>query len=210
VVKYIRNWVVKNSANDFDNAMTLALKGTQLGTGSTTICTVTTTVATTDSCSGYTDNNTAVTYAQYLTSPPANTQWQNAAGAASTGSTIITGGNTETTVSYYSQLTNTYEISPLGGSTAKWSAGLSLLIKGTYLGTGSSTICTINPSSGVTTPATCTAYADYNLAITWAQYLTGAASETQWQNSAGAASTHTFTTSGNTQNSNYYIQVQNT
>lgn len=121
-----------------------------------------------------------------------NKQWT---GKAPTSFTDTTGGNTDT-VNYYLQLQNTYRATPLTPPT--WNGAKSILATGTNLGTASSTICTIGALSGGGA-ASCTAYADYNLAVS----LPGSflISTSTWTGTAPTSFTQT--TGGNTNNVNY-------
>ena len=53
--------------------------GTVRGYGSSTVCTISSTAAATDSCSGYADYDLGVTVPQAASSPPANTRWRSSA-----------------------------------------------------------------------------------------------------------------------------------
>jgi hypothetical protein len=104
---------------------------------------------------------------------------------------------------------NTFQISPISAfqnEIPTWDSGLSLAVTGTYLGTASSTICSIFPTSGSTAAASCTGYSDYNAAVTFARFLSSAGtSNLQWENAARAASSTTvLTTGGSIYNVNYY------
>ena len=157
--------------------MSWTVTGTFLGVVGTTICTISSTVATTDSCAGYADSDVAVTIPQAATSPPTNTRWQSSAACSST---VTTGGNSENCNSY-KQLDNTYQASTNGQGPPTWDSGLSAVVTGSLYGSTGQSICTINPSSGTTTTASCTGYDDYGAAATEPSTMSGTGSNIQWK-----------------------------
>ena len=86
-----------NSQSTFDTSMSWVVTGTVGGVGSTTVCTISSTAAATDSCSGYADYDLGVTIPQAVTSPPSGTRWQSSAACTFTQTT---GGNTNNCNSY--------------------------------------------------------------------------------------------------------------
>lgn len=205
--QYWKQWTntwsaAANARSTFDATMTAAVTGNQLGS-SASICTITTTSGhASDSCSGYMDNNQAATFATTMSGAPANEQWKcsTCVTAAQTS-----GGNT-VTINYYNQLSNTYQASTNGQGPPNWDSGLSAAVSGTQYGSPV-TLCTISPSSGTTTTASCSGYPDYNTAATEALTMSGAASGIQWH-IVGTRS-WTDTTGGNTHTGAYYKQVSN-
>ncbi len=106
---------------------------------------------------------------------------------------------------YYYQLQNTYQATPKPATTT-WVTGLSIIITGQYLGLSNQNICTINPTSGVTTPASCPGWADYGVVVTVSSTASGAPTNTRW---IGLTTlTFTQTTGGNTNNVDFYEQFQ--
>lgn len=177
--------------------------GTLFGSSGTSICSITlTSGGGATSCSGWADYGTSVVSgtSSSLSGPPANSQWMR--GACSF--TQTNGGNAYN-CNWYKQWTNTYSISA-GGTT--WGSGLSLGVTGTSLGT-SSTICSINPTSGGSA-ATCSGYSDNNQVANFPASFSGT-SNTRWENSNnGATNTVSITSGGGTFSSAYKYQLQNT
>ncbi|MBI3840901.1 MAG: hypothetical protein HY297_02950 [Thaumarchaeota archaeon] len=209
---YYKQWTntFQTSANAqtlFDAGMTEAPLGNFAGSPSTQICTITTTASASNSCSGYSDANSAVTFDQLLTGAPSNTRWKNAAGAASSTGSITSGGNTFI-VNYYKQLQNTYQASTNGQGPPTWDSGLAMPLSGTLLGSAG-TVCTLSPSGSTITAVACTAYADYNAAVSAPSLATGSGSNIQWR--LYGTSLYTDTTGGTTHTALlYYKQLQNT
>ena len=114
------------------------------GSSAQTVCTIS--PASTDqlkSCTAYADYNTAVTFPANPSGQASNTRWQP---SGSLSFTQTTGGNVDN-VNYYKQLQNTYQATP--NAQVTWDPGLTAQnAVGTYLGTGSTTICTITLTSG--------------------------------------------------------------
>lgn len=67
----------------FDSDMTLVITATQFGTPGTSVCQIITSSAATASCQAWVDEGGLVVFPQFLNNPPADTRWQNAAGALS-------------------------------------------------------------------------------------------------------------------------------
>jgi len=190
----------------WDSALSIIPTGTLDGIASTNVCTMspssgTTTTAT---CAGWSDYNLAVAAPLMASGSGSNIQWQL---SGITNYTPTTGGNTETAFAYYKQLSNTYNAIPNAQGT--WDAGLtSQNVVGTYLGSTGQTICTITLTSG-SGAQSCAGYADYNMAaVIGAATIGGAPANTQWLRSGTCSFTQT--TGGNTNNCNYYKQLQNT
>ena len=183
--------VTANAQTDFDAGMSWAVTGTYLG-GSSTICTISSTAATSDTCTAYSDYNSAAVIPQAASSPPSNSRWYSSAACSHTPTT---GGNTYTCASY-KQLYNTYQMTPSTPNT--WNAGTTETVTGTLFGTGSQTVCTVTLTNGGGA-ASCIDYADYDTTVTLpASFIL---SGTIWD----ASGSHTFTqtTGGNTNNVNY-------
>ena len=209
-VNYYKQWTetwaaAANARSTFDATMTAAVRGMSLGSASSTLCTITTTSGhSTDSCAGYIDNGQAATFDTTMGSPPSNERWQC---ATCTSSTETSGGNT-VTINYYNQLSNTYQASTNGNGPPTWDSSLSIVPTGTSLGSVAQNICTISPSSGTTTTASCTGYADYNTAVTFPSTASGAGSNIRWI--ITGTSSFTDTTGGNAHTTAYYKQLTNT
>ncbi|MGP8126108.1 MAG: beta strand repeat-containing protein, partial [Nitrososphaerales archaeon] len=185
----------------WDAAFTGTATGTYFGTAGSTICTATlTSGGGAASCSAYSDNGATVTFATI--SDGTNGRWQPT--AASSPTAAITSGGATKTGSYYRQLQNTYQATP--SSPATWDAVFSIPVTGTYTGTAGSTICTIATTSGGGA-ASCTGWADYNTAVSLPASVADG-TNTQWTGKAPLSFTQT--TGGNTNNVNYYKQLQNT
>lgn len=187
------------------SAGSVTMTGTALGVTSQSICTTgspSSGSSTGISCTGWADYNTEVTMG-VLTVITNVEQWTPATATY----TDTTGGNTHTD-NYYKQLQNTYAAHPSAPNT--FAGSISFAVTGTYLGTSSSTICTINvPASPGAQDYNCSGYADYNLAVTLATTSgNNPNSNTRWQISGTRS--FTDTTGGNTRTSNYYEQLQNT
>ncbi len=186
---------------NFDTGMSWTITGTYLGSGGGTICSISSTATPTDSCNAWADYSMPINFPTIPIGQAVNTRWQASGG---TSFTDTTGGNIRN-VNYYKQLSNTYQATPQG---ANWDSGLSVPITGTLLGTNGQTLCTLSPTGGSSSPVTCTAYADYNTAVNFPVTASGAGANMQWIGAAPIAFTQT--TGGNTDNVNYYKQLQNT
>jgi Divergent InlB B-repeat domain len=110
--------VQANAQAKFDALMTFAITGTYLGSGGTTICTLSPSANATDTCSAahsWADYGLPVSFPAAPTGAPANSRWE------STGATSfadLTGGNSHM-VQYWKQWTNNFEYSVTdGGSPA--------------------------------------------------------------------------------------------
>ena len=204
--KQLRNTyqVTAEAQSTFDTSMSWTVTGTVGGTGSSTVCTISSTAAATDSCSGYADYDLGVTIPQAADSPPASTRWQSSAACTFTQTS---GGNTNNCNSY-KQLTNTYQASTNGQGPPTWDSGLSATVTGSLYGNTGQTICTISPTSGTTTTATCSSYADYDAAVSEPSTMSGAGFNIQWK--IYGTSSWTDTTGGNTHTGTYYKQLSNT
>jgi hypothetical protein len=184
----------------WDSVLMITATGTILGTGSSTVCTITTASGGGSlSCSGYSDYDFAVSMTPTV-ADGSNIRW---AGAAPLVFTDTTGGNTHS-VSYYRQLRNSYEITANAQGT--FDPGLTFDLTGTFLGSVGSTACALSPASNATD--TCVAWADYNMAVGFPTNPTGAAPNSRWQ--ASGTTSFTQNTAGNTNNVNYYKQWLNT
>jgi hypothetical protein len=89
--------VTANAQPTFDTGMSWVVTGTSLGVGSSTICTISSTSASTDSCVGFADYDLAVTIPQAASSPPANSRWYSSSACSFTQTS---GGNTDGCNSY--------------------------------------------------------------------------------------------------------------
>ena len=108
-------------------------------------------------------------------------------------------------VYFYYELEQTYGISDNGAGPPDWSPGLSAAVTGTVLGVGSTALCTISPTSGTTTTATCQGWEDIGYTATEPSNLSGAGAGTQW---AGYGTIWWVdTTGGNTRIGAYYLQT---
>ena len=190
----------------FDASMTAdTVTGTYLGTASSTICTFTpVSGASTASCSGYSDANAAASFPAALNGAPANSRWENAAGAASNTASITSGGGT-LNINYYKQWYNTFSFSPALPTT--WDAAFTGTATGTYLGATGYTICTASLASGGGA-ISCTGYSDNNAAVTFATITDGTYG--RWQPTAASSPTAAITSGGATKTGSYYKQLQNT
>ena len=188
----------------FNTGLTWKVTDTSAGESSVNICTISSTVAGSDSCNGWGDYDQTATIPQAATGAASNTRWQSSAACTFTPTT---GGNTENCNSYF-QLSNTYQASTNGQGPPTWDSGLSAVVTGSLYGSTGQNICTISPSSGTTTTASCTGYADYDAAVSDPSTLSGAGSNIQWK--VYGTSSWTDTTGGNTHTGTYYKQLQNT
>ena len=188
--------------NTWDTSFTPLVTGTQLGVAGSTICTASLiSGGGTTSCSSYSDSGSAASFPSSI-ADGSNKQW-TASGTISF--TDSSGGNTHT-VNYYEQVQNTYAANPSAPTT--FSGSINFMITGTYLGTPSSTICTITvPASPSAGSYSCTGYADYNTLVSMPVTSGSNPSNVRWE----VLGTHTFTdsTGGNTRTSNYYEQLSN-
>ncbi|MDA4122917.1 MAG: YncE family protein, partial [Thaumarchaeota archaeon] len=206
---YYKQWTetwqaTANAQSTFDSGLSANVRGTVLGASSTLICTISPAGGSAiGTCSGFIDNNQPATFDATMAGAASNTQWKCA--TCTTGSQT-TGGNT-VNINYYKQLSNTYQASTNGQGPPTWDSGLSIAPTGTSLGSGA-TICTMNPSSGTTTTASCTGYADYNTVVTYPALAAGSASNVRWK--VYGTLSFTDTTGGNTHTAAYYKQLSNT
>ncbi len=181
----------------FDTGMTWAVTGTVLGASSAAVCTISSTAAATDSCSGWADYNSAVSFPAQSSSPPANSRWQ---GAGALTFTDTTGGNTHS-VNYYKQWRNTFRA--VANAQSAFDAGLSAAVTANSLG-ASATICTISPIVGQGS-GSCAGYSDNGAVATLPGAMAGAAADTRWV--CGLCTTPSLVAGGQTLNVNYYKQV---
>ncbi|MGA2626656.1 MAG: hypothetical protein ABSF63_06305 [Candidatus Bathyarchaeia archaeon] len=210
-----------NAQMYFDSGLTaLTIMGTMNNTASATLCTITLTIATSDTCSSNRGGNGVVAWSDYgttvsgftnpLAGAPSNSRWEASGGSHCTF-TPTSGDNTEN-CNYYKQWTNTYEMEVAGSVSAFTSgsgSGETATVLGYQYGSPSQTICSITVSSG--SNATCTGYSDNAQDSTISQYLTGNATNTEWQNSQGGTQSFYYVTSGaNTYTGSYYLQLKNT
>ncbi len=104
--------------------------------------------------------------------------------------------------SYYYQIKNTYQATPVAST---WDSGLSISITGTQLGTSGLTLCTLSPTAGSSSAVSCSnIWTDYNAAVSFAPVASGAGLNIQWVGKAPISFTQT--SGGNTNNVNFYKQ----
>ncbi|MBI3859940.1 MAG: hypothetical protein HY296_06875 [Thaumarchaeota archaeon] len=186
----------------WDSGLAIAPTGQVAGTAGSTVCTITPTSGSTITaqCTEWADYNRAVAAPSTASGSAANVQWKL---YGTSTSTLTTGGNTVGAFTYYKQLSNTYQVT--ANSQSNFDSGMSWAVSGTIGGSGSTTGCAI--SSTVAATDSCTAYFDYNLAVTIPQAASNPPSNSRWQSSA--ACSFTQTTGGNTDNCNSYKQWSN-
>ena len=129
----------------------------------------------------------------------ANSERFNSGGSPSTTASLVScssGTCPEQDFTYYYQLQNTYQASTNGQGPPNLDPGLSATVTGTVSGTGGSTVCTISPSSGTTTTASCSGWSDYDLPVTEPSTMSGAAPNVRWE--VSGTSSFTDTTGDNT------------
>ncbi len=193
-----------NGRATWDVVQTLTISGIQLGAAAN-ICTVATASGGgAVTCTGWADYNSLASYSPITISVSSNERWS---AATPTSFTDTTGGNTHN-VNYWDTLQNTYGVVTLGTGPPTWDAGLSFTFTGEVAGATGSTICIVAPTSGGTATATCAGWADYNTAVSAPTNPAGQGASIRWQ--VSGTSTFTQTTAGNTNNVNYYKQLQNT
>ena len=143
----------------------------------------------------YIDNAGTISFDRYLIGSGTGIQWQSSTGA-NFSATVTTGGNTYATT-FYKQITETYKATPYSPTT--FTASLTFPIKGIYLGTGASTICTITvPSSpGAGVSYSCSGYSDYDAAAAFPM------SSGSWKYRSGSTLTYTDTSEGLTHTVDY-------
>lgn len=151
-------------------------------------------------CTGWADYNTQVSFPTNPTGSAPNTRWQ-VDGDPDQTVTPKTGGNTFQE-QYWSQLQNTYQATPSNPSA--WDAALSIPVTGSQLGAGGQTVCAIAASSGGGA-ASCAGYADFDTLVTMSSPVAVSGTE-QWAASGG--NTFADTTGGNSHNVNYVDQFQ--
>ena len=193
-----------NGRATWDVAQTLTISGIQLGAGAN-VCTVATASGGgAVTCTGWADYNSLASYSPLTISVGSNERWS---AATPNSFTDTTGGNTHN-VNYWDTLQNTYGVVTLGVGPPAWDAGLTFTFTGEVVGVTGSTVCIVAPTSGGTATATCTGWADYNTVVSAPTNPAGQGASTRWQ--VSGTSTFTQTTGGNTNNVNYYKQLQNT
>lgn len=144
-----------------------------------------------------------------VSSDQANTRYRFSGGSTTTTvNTCASGTCSGSSKTVYFELQNTYQASTNGQGPPTWDSGLSAAVTGTVAGAGSTTICTINPSSGTTTTASCSGWTDNNTQASLPSTLSGAGANIRWLGSGTLA--WTDTTGGNTHTGAYYKQIQNT
>ena len=170
---------IAGQVSAFQAGLTLGITGPQYGSG-TTVCTITTTAASSATCSGWVDNGGSAVFAQYLTinGKCSNCQWQNSIGSSTT--CVVNSASSCSSgvlsASYYYQLTGiTFTFTPVNynagpGTGGQWDvSGLTFAITGSTL--GQPTSCTSGATVANTyTPVSCTGTVDYNTMT----YTTGA------------------------------------
>ena len=105
---------------------------------------------------------------------------------------------------YYFELNNTLAATPRP-SGQLWES-IAMTPTGTQSGTGSSSICTIDPISGTSTLATCSGWSDYGQQITFPFSVIGTHSDERWY--GNGTRTFTPTTSANTYTVTYTDQYE--
>jgi hypothetical protein len=120
--------------------------------------------------------------------------------AFSATSSQYTASTNPISVTAYEQVQNTFSVSFSGGSPG---SSDSLVLTGTYLGTGSSTIVTLNSSNSWSTSG----WSDYNTAVTFPAKTTLSNSTEQWTRNASYTTSSLITGSGSySPPTNYYHQ----
>jgi len=201
--------ITANAQSTFDASMTAAILGYQYGSP-VTLCTITTAVAATGTCSlggaGGTDVGQSVTFPAQLSSAPAGSRWCNAGNCAATTPTITPGATVN--VNYYKNLANeTYCANPL---TSAWDSGsYSIVVTGNYLGSPI-TYVTLTPSNGGYTVCAFgghqsgySYYVDYSPTVTYTATLNDGSNK-QW---ASVGTTFAPTLWGKFFTENYILQV---
>jgi hypothetical protein len=176
--------VAANAQTNFDTGMSWAITGTIGGATGQTVCTITSTAASSDSCSGGADTGTVTTIPQAASSPPANSRWQSTATCTATYST---GGNTLTCQSY-KQWTNNWLYAVIDGG----SPTAPILSCNVY---GSVSTLTLTTTAQVF-------WCDNNVAASATNPTSNSGSTERWAYSTG----FTVTSGGSTNTFNYYHQ----
>jgi hypothetical protein len=185
-----------NAQTTWDSGLTaLNVVGQVAGATGTTGCSITLTGGGgASSCNAWFDYNRAVTIGgSTIGGAPLNTQWLR----SGTCSFSQTSGSNIDNCNYYKQLLNTYTATP----NTNWDSGLTIVPTGTLLGSGGSTICTLSPTGGSSSAASCTAWADYNQPVNFPAQPTGCPADHCWV--ATGTTSFTDTTGGNSHNVNY-------
>ena len=207
-IETIEHWTVGGAATSFDNGiLTFAFTATQQGTpthfsdgavpfpGSTF----------TWPANVFVDYGTSVSYDQYLIGAATNTRWASSTGGNFTSGALTTSGSYTNTM--YKQLSQIYSITP-DPSLTDWTSGLSAHVTGSVLGVSGGAVCTIDPTSGVTTAATCSGFADYNETTSYPTIMSGSPTNTEW--AKGCTGSFIQTTGGNTDSCTYWYELQET
>ena len=139
----------------------MVVLGYLYGSSGQTICTATASSGSSATCSGYSDNAEAATLPEFLTGEAAGPQWQNSNGTSQSSGSITSGANACHCIVLCSNSRILTKPRPMDRGRQ---IGIPPLSRhnGNLLGVSSQTICTISPSSGTTTTAGCTGYADYD------------------------------------------------
>ncbi|MGA2386781.1 MAG: hypothetical protein ABSG33_09635 [Candidatus Bathyarchaeia archaeon] len=145
--------------------------------------------------SDWADAGTAVTYVSPI-SINANERYKIAPADAGTNTVIVSVGSGAVTANplYYHQVQNTFTVTGISGSD-------SVALTGTYFGTGSSTIVTLNTGNGWST----TAWSDYGYAVTFPATSTESTGSERWA-IPSTASTGALTAGGGTYSEAYTHQ----
>ena len=107
-------------------------------------------------------------------------------------------------ITAYEQVSNSFMVTPLAQPT--FDGGLVFSITGSYLGSPS-IICKISPASGGGATSCTGVWSDYGVVVTFPEMPSGAADNSRWENSFGAASsTAELNAGGGNYNNNYYKQ----
>ncbi|QQG49361.1 MAG: hypothetical protein HY247_03365 [archaeon] len=183
--------------------MSATVTGSSFGS-TTSLCSISTVSGdASDGCSAYVDHAGAGSFSIVLSSPPSDERWM--CSPCTTDSVTSSGSQS---VSYYAQLSQTFEATP--GAQPLFDPGLGpLLVSGMYLGAGS-TLCSIAVVSG-STSASCQAYADYGSIPSSPQTIAGASSNARWAcGAAGTCSYAQVTSAGATSSLVYFHQYSQT
>ncbi len=177
----------------FDSDMTLVITATQFGTPGTSVCQIITSSAATASCQAWVDEGGLVVFPQFLNNPPADTRWQNAAGALSASQVL---SSSSVTADYYEQVLEAVSYS-ISDTTPGYSVPT---LDYTSLGYQ----LTNYPMSTTPSPV----WLDYG--TTWMvtpNLLTGSTSTQRWE---GASGTSGLASQGGTINPEYFHQFLTT
>lgn len=195
-----------NAQTTFDGTgLSVSAWATVAGVVSTSVCAISPAGGVASAtCSGWLDYNSGAAFPTLMSGAGSNTQWKCATCLAAAQTT---GGNT-LNVNYYKQVLNTFQATTNGQGPPAWDSSLSIAVTGTELGISGSTACTLAPSAGTTTAASCSVYTDYGAAATAASSASGSGSNIRWV--VSGTYSWTLTSGGNTNAAAYYKQLQNT